>query len=80
MKERFFMFKGLITVRKILCFQQNSLWRKWMPKLPVLAQFVITVAFCNKTVAFCNEKAVVFCSNICRIFVINCHNESNMKP
>ena len=31
----------------------------------VLSQFVINVAFCNKTVVFCNKIPVAFCNNCC---------------
>ena len=36
----------------------------------VLSQFVINVAFCNKTVAFSNKKPDAFCSNFPWHFVI----------
>ena len=32
--------------------------------------FVITVEFCNKTVAFCNKKPDVFCNKPLSHFVI----------
>ena len=51
------------------------------------SQFAITVAFCNKTVIYCNKKPDTFCNKLLShfvikqlsYFVINCHNESNMN-
>ena len=41
--------------------------------------FVITVASCNKTVAFYNKKPDTFCNKLLSQFVIKYHNEPNMK-
>ena len=49
------------------------------------------IAFCNKIVAFCNKKPEALIINFCNkllshfvlvsvTFLINSHNESNMKP
>ena len=46
----------------------------------VLSQFLIKVAFCNKTVAFRNKIPDAFFNKLLPHFVIKCHNKSNIKP
>ena len=58
-------------------FQFDNPWQLWsfmkrlLYNITVLSQFVINVAFCNKTVAFCNKKSDAFCNKILSHFVIN---------